>query len=101
MQIAQEPAILAALNPLHGLAFLHARGWQLFVAVGAIVLALTGAEALYADMGHFGKRADPARLDRPRAAGAGAQLHGPGRAADARSGGARESVLPPVPAEPG
>lgn len=59
-QIAQEPAILAALNPLQGLAFLHARGWHMFVAVGAIVLAFTGAEALYADMGHFGKR--PIRL---------------------------------------
>ncbi len=54
--IVQEPAILAALNPLEGLAFLRARGWHLFVAVGAIVLAFTGAEALYADMGHFGKR---------------------------------------------
>ncbi len=54
--IAQEPAILAALNPLEGLAFLRARGWHVFVAVGAIVLAFTGAEALYADMGHFGKR---------------------------------------------
>ena len=60
LQIAQTPAILAALNPLHGLAFLQARGWQLFVVMGAIVLALTGAEALYADMGHFGKR--PIRL---------------------------------------
>jgi KUP system potassium uptake protein len=48
-----QPAILAALNPLNGLAFLHAQGWQVFVAVGAIVLAFTGAEALYADMGHF------------------------------------------------
>jgi len=56
VEIAQTPAILAALNPLNGLAFLSAQGWQLFVAVGAIVLAFTGAEALYADMGHFGKR---------------------------------------------
>ncbi|HSV71543.1 MAG TPA: potassium transporter Kup [Methylibium sp.] len=55
-QIALQPAILAALNPLHGLAFLQAQGWHLFVVVGAIVLALTGAEALYADLGHFGKR---------------------------------------------
>ncbi|WP_042422843.1 potassium transporter Kup [Comamonas granuli] len=54
--IAQEPAILAALNPLHAWGFLSARGWQVFAAVGAIVLALTGAEALYADMGHFGRR---------------------------------------------
>ena len=55
-EIAQQPDILAALNPLHGLAFLQAQGGHVFVAVGAIVLAFTGAEALYADMGHFGKR---------------------------------------------
>ncbi|MGC4366912.1 potassium transporter Kup [Hydrogenophaga sp. R2] len=56
VQIAQQPAILAALNPLHAWHFMAERGWQLFAAVGAIVLALTGAEALYADMGHFGRR---------------------------------------------
>jgi KUP system potassium uptake protein len=56
MHIAREPAILAALNPLHGWAFLMDRGWHVFAALGAIVLALTGAEALYADMGHFGRR---------------------------------------------
>jgi KUP system potassium uptake protein len=56
LEIVRKPAILAALNPLNGLAFLHARGWQVFAAVGAIVLAFTGAEALYADMGHFGKK---------------------------------------------
>lgn len=55
-EILQQPAILAALNPLNGLAFLSHQGWHMFVAVGAIVLAFTGAEALYADMGHFGKR---------------------------------------------
>ncbi|NBX20329.1 MAG: potassium transporter Kup [Betaproteobacteria bacterium] len=55
-QIAQESAILAALNPLNAFSFLAAQGWHLFVALGAIVLAFTGAEALYADMGHFGKR---------------------------------------------
>jgi KUP system potassium uptake protein len=53
--IAQQPGILAALNPLHAFEFLRDRGWHLFAAVGAIVLAVTGAEALYADMGHFGK----------------------------------------------
>ncbi|WP_309683327.1 potassium transporter Kup [Polaromonas sp.] len=56
LQIMQQPAILAALNPWNALAFLHAQGWHLFVAIGAIVLAFTGVEALYADMGHFGKR---------------------------------------------
>ncbi len=56
LQILREPAILAALNPLEALAFLQTQGWHLFVALGAIVLAFTGAEALYADMGHFGRR---------------------------------------------
>ncbi len=56
LEIIQQPAILAALNPLNAMAFLRSQGWHLFVAVGAIVLAFTGAEALYADMGHFGKR---------------------------------------------
>ena len=56
LQIAQEPGILAALNPLRALAFLLDRGWHVLAVVGAIVLALTGAEALYADMGHFGAR---------------------------------------------
>ncbi|MDT8991198.1 potassium transporter Kup [Curvibacter sp. APW13] len=56
VEIARQPAILAALNPQHAVAFLWAQGWGVFLAVGAIVLAFTGAEALYADMGHFGKR---------------------------------------------
>ncbi len=56
VQIVQQPAILAALNPVHAFVFLQAQGWHMFVAFGAIVLAFTGAEALYADMGHFGKR---------------------------------------------
>ena len=56
MQIVQQPAILAALNPLETVAFLNACGWHLFVILGSIVSALTGAEALYADMGHFGAR---------------------------------------------
>ena len=55
-EIARQPAILAALNPLYAFEFLQARGWHLFLVMGSIVLALTGAEALYADMGHFGKR---------------------------------------------
>jgi KUP system potassium uptake protein len=55
-QIAQAPQILAAIDPRHAWRFLAERGWGLFLAVGAVVLAITGAEALYADMGHFGKR---------------------------------------------
>jgi KUP system potassium uptake protein len=56
VHIIRQPAILAALNPLEAWHFMLARGWHLFAAMGAIVLALTGAEALYADMGHFGRR---------------------------------------------
>ncbi|WP_029972035.1 potassium transporter Kup [Paraburkholderia graminis] len=54
--IAKNPVILIAFNPLHALGFLIHNGWLAFVALGAVVLALTGAEALYADMGHFGKK---------------------------------------------
>jgi KUP system potassium uptake protein len=57
LQIAQTPRILLALNPLVALAFLKDLGPGIFLALGAIVLALTGAEALYADMGHFGRKA--------------------------------------------
>ncbi len=60
LNIAKAPAILAALNPLHAIAFLADNGMIAFIALGAIVLAFTGAEALYADMGHFGKQ--PIRL---------------------------------------
>ena len=53
--IWSEPAILAALNPLHALTFVTAHGVASFIVLGAVVLGVTGAEALYADMGHFGK----------------------------------------------
>jgi KUP system potassium uptake protein len=56
VHIVDQPAILTALNPVHAWNFLMERGWKVFAAVGAIVLALTGAEALYADMGHFGRK---------------------------------------------
>lgn len=59
-QIVQEPKILSALNPLNAIYFLWGQGAHVFIVVGAVVLAFTGAEALYADMGHFGKR--PIRL---------------------------------------
>jgi KUP system potassium uptake protein len=60
VNIVRSPAILAALNPWHALHFLYANRMVAFIALGAIVLAFTGAEALYADMGHFGKQ--PIRL---------------------------------------
>ena len=56
-----------------------------FVVIGGAFLAVTGGEAFYADMGHFGPLADPHRLVRRRAAGADAQLFRPGRAAARRA----------------
>jgi KUP system potassium uptake protein len=55
-EIWLAPRILAAINPAYGVKFFIAHGWHGFVLLGAIVLVVTGAEALYADMGHFGKR---------------------------------------------
>jgi KUP system potassium uptake protein len=55
-EILHEPRIFGALNPLHGIRFFIANRHVAFLALGAVVLAVTGAEALYADMGHFGKR---------------------------------------------
>ena len=56
LAIVQTPAILWALNPWYAVAlFVHAP-WIAFVALGSVVLAVTGCEALYADMGHFGKQ---------------------------------------------
>ncbi len=56
INIVKAPQILAALNPWHALEFMLANKYAGFVALGAVVLAFTGAEALYADMGHFGKK---------------------------------------------
>lgn len=54
--IVQAPHILQALYPGYAFSFLWQNGWHGFLALGGVVLAVTGAEALYADMGHFGKR---------------------------------------------
>ncbi|HET8655629.1 MAG TPA: potassium transporter Kup [Longimicrobiaceae bacterium] len=54
------PAVLAAVNPWYAVAFFLRNHWHGFLVLGSVVLALTGAETLYADMGHFGKR--PIRL---------------------------------------
>ncbi len=55
--IIKAPEILHALNPMYALQFFADRGAGVFLAIGAVVLAMTGAEALYADMGHFGRPA--------------------------------------------
>jgi KUP system potassium uptake protein len=54
--IAQRPEVLEALSPHHAVAFAAAHPLATFVALGSVVLVVTGAEALYADMGHFGRR---------------------------------------------
>lgn len=56
MEILREPEILGAVNPVHAIQFFIAHGFGGFTVLGAVVLAVTGTEALYADMGHFGKR---------------------------------------------
>ena len=59
-QIVQNPSVLAALNPFYGLSFLANHPVIGYVTLGSVFLAVTGAEAIYADMGHFG--APPIRL---------------------------------------
>ena len=76
---APTPRVLAALNPIYAVAFLSGNGWSGFVVLGAVFLVVTGGEALYADMGHFGPRPDPTRLVRPGAPGTAAELFRPGR----------------------
>ncbi len=56
VEIMREPRVLRAANPWYALDFFSLHGAHSFVVLGAVVLAVTGAEALYADMGHFGKR---------------------------------------------
>jgi len=60
LNIWRHPDILLAVDPRNAIAFFALDGWQAFLTLGSVVLALTGAEALYADMGHFGRR--PIRL---------------------------------------
>src|SRR5688500_14485049 len=54
VQLVQNPGVLAALNPAYGVRFFAENGWQGFVVLGSVFLVVTGGEALYADMGHFG-----------------------------------------------
>jgi len=60
MQIVHSPAVLAALNPWYAIRFFAIDQFTAFLALGSVVLAVTGAEALYADMGHFGR--NPIRI---------------------------------------
>ena len=60
LEIAHNPQVLFALNPLHAIGFVNANPGLAFLALGSVVLAVTGGEALYTDMGHFGR--PPIRL---------------------------------------
>jgi KUP system potassium uptake protein len=69
--IADDPGVLAALNPAHGIRFLSSHGYIALVTLGVVFLAVTGAEALSADLGSFRTEANPdrvaiLRLSRPR-----------------------------------
>ena len=59
-QIVRHPSVVAAFNPVHAFNFFLRNGWDGFLVLGTVFLVVTGGEALYADMGHFGKR--PIRL---------------------------------------
>ena len=54
--LVKEPVVLTAVDPPHALAFFREHGWHGFAVLGAVFLVVTGGEALYADMGHFGRR---------------------------------------------
>ena len=58
--IVRAPQVLVAIDPRHAVTFFAANGWHGFIVLGAVFLVVTGGEALYADMGHFGKQ--PIRL---------------------------------------
>ncbi len=58
--IAREPRVFLAANPVHAVRFFVENGWHGFLVLGSVFLVVTGGEALYADMGHFGRR--PIRL---------------------------------------
>ena len=60
LHIAHNPIVLKAMNPFYGLQFLYQQGWRGYVLLGGVFLVVTGGEALYADLGHFGKK--PIRL---------------------------------------
>ncbi len=60
IQIFHFPQVLSAINPFQGFSFFVRNGWQGFIILGSVFLVVTGGEALYADMGHFGKK--PIRL---------------------------------------
>jgi KUP system potassium uptake protein len=56
LQVFRYPTVIAAVNPMHAIDFFLRNGWHGFLILGTVFLVVTGGEALYADMGHFGRR---------------------------------------------
>ena len=95
--VLQHPSVLVALNPLYGLRFLVSGGLTGFLVLGGVFLCVTGAEALYADMGHFGPKPirlawNARRVPQPRP-----QLRGASGAGSRRRAHRRQYLLSPVP----
>ena len=95
--IGKAPGILAALDPSHAIRFATSHGVASFVVLGSVLLAITGAEALYADMGHFGKRAIRIAWFGVVAPALVLNYFGQGALLMTRPGGDREPVLPVLP----
>ena len=91
--VAQSPGVLVAINPLFAWDFFHANGWEGFLILGTVFLVVTGGEALYADIGHFGDLPDSRLVVRGRVSLVAAQLFRPGVATSARSVGRRAPAL--------
>ena len=92
-EIARRPSILLAVDPRHAVNLMLHHPWHGFVLLGSVVLAVTGAEALYADIGAFRALADPPRLDAVCVPGALVELFRAGRAAARQTRGDREPVF--------
>jgi KUP system potassium uptake protein len=60
LAVARRPEVVLAIDPRHAIGFLAQHGWQSFIVLGGVFLAITGGEALYADMGHLGR--NPIRI---------------------------------------
>jgi KUP system potassium uptake protein len=84
-EILSEPGVVRAVNPIYAARFFTENGRTGFLALGAVFLVVTGGEALYADMGHFGPAPDQAGLVHDGAPGLAPQLLRAGGAAHRRS----------------
>ena len=94
VSLVRQPVVLTAVDPRHAFSFFREHGWHGFAVLGAVFLVVTGGEALYADMGHFGKRPIRVRVVHAGPAGAPAELLRAGRAPADQSGGGGTAVLP-------